>query len=350
MDNIKQHQIFLFILLSISLALVFFIVNPLLTPLIMAGVFAFLFHPIYEWIKKRLKNKKSITALLVTLLTFIVIIIPIGLIGAKILKEATDLYKQLSGGEGGIFQQAETYFNNLKSSLPFLSGVELNFRQYISQALEALAQNIGSIFSSVATIILNLFVFLVAYYYLLKDGAKFRKYLVNISPLEDRDDEFIVERIKSAVQATVKGSLTIGLIQGILTGIGFAIFGVSNPVLWGSIAAIAALIPGIGTALVFIPTVIYLLVSGDIGNGIGLTIWGLTAVGLVDNFLGPKLIGKNMKLHPLAVFVSVLGGLALFGPLGFIFGPLALSICMAVIDIYSSLKRRSSEKREENND
>ena len=176
----------------------------------------------------------------------------------------------------------------------------------------------------------------------MKDGKQFGKYLVELSPLDDKDDFFIISRLKSAVKATVKGNLTISLIQGILTGIGFFIFGVPSPVLWGGIAAITALIPGIGTALVLVPGIAYLFISGNTYSGIGLSIWGLTAVGLIDNLLGPKLVGQGMKLHPLAVFVSVIGGMAFFGPLGFIFGPLALSICIALVDIYFSLRKNNN--------
>lgn len=339
MHNNKHHQLFLFFCLSVSLVFVFFIIRPFLVPLIMAGLFAFLFQPIYARLKIWTKGRVSISAFLVTILSIVMVILPIFFLGTIVLREVTDLYRDLASGDGGIVGKAEKLIVDAKSAYPLLNQIDLDFSRYARQGLEALAQNVGAIFSSFAKFILNTFVFLMAFYFLLKDGRPFGKYLVELSPLDDKDDLFIFSRIKSAVHATVKGNLTIGLIQGVLTGVGFAIFGVPNPVLWGSIAAIAALMPGIGTALVLIPGIIYLFVTGHVYSGLGLTIWGMTAVGMVDNFLGPKLIGHGMQLHPLAVFVSVLGGMALFGPLGFIFGPLALSICLALIDIYFSLKK-----------
>lgn len=342
MSDNKNHNLFLLFCLSASIIFVFFIAKPLLAPLIMAGVFAFLFQPIYIKFTNWTKGRVSLSAFLVTTLSVIILIIPIGLIGTMIIKEATDLYKDLSSGDGGIVEKVEQLVINAKSEFPALSHVEFNLNNYVTQGLESLAQNVGSIFSSFAKIILNLFVFLTAFYFFLKDGKRFSMYLIELSPLEDKDDLFIISRFKSAIQATVKGNITISLIQGVVTAVGFTIFGVPNPVLWGSITAVAALIPGIGTALVIVPGIIYLFVSGHPYSGLGLTTWGVLAVGLIDNVLGPRLVGKGMQLHPLAVFVSVLGGMALFGPLGFIFGPLSLSVCLALVDIYFSLKKSHS--------
>lgn len=340
MYNNKQHQLFLLFCLSASIVFFFFVIRPLLIPLIMAGVFAFLFQPIYLKFTRWTKGRTSLSAFLVTILSVILVIIPIFFLGATILKEVTSLYRDLTSG-GGVTEKIETFISGAKISVPLLSYVDSDINKYVSQGLGTLAQNIGTIFSGFAKFVLNLFIFLISFYFLLKDGKRFGDYLVDLSPLDDKDDLFIISRLKSAVQATVKGNLTISFIQGVITGIGFAIFGVPNPVLWGGIAAITALIPGIGTALVLIPGIAYLFIVGNTYAGIALSVWGLTAVGLIDNFLGPKLVGQDMKLHPLAVFVSVIGGMALFGPLGFIFGPLTLSICLALVDIYFALRKNS---------
>lgn len=341
MHNNKQPQYFLFFCLVASIVFVFFIIRPFLVPLVMAGVFALLFQPIFLRLTKLTKGRKSISAFLITIFSVFMVILPIIFLGAMILKEATGLYSDLASSNDGIITALGKTISNTKTMLPFLNNTELDFSKYVTQALETFAQNIGAIFSSFAKIIINSFVFLIALYFLLKDGPRFGKYLIELSPLDDKDDRFIVSRLKTAVHATVKGNLTIGLIQGVLTGIGFAIFGVPNPVLWGGVAAIAALLPGVGTTLVIAPAIFYLFFINSFYNAIGLTIWGLTAVGLIDNILGPKLVGQGMHLHPLAVFVSVLGGIAFFGPLGFMFGPLALSICLALIDIYFSLKKNN---------
>ena len=131
----------------------------------------------------------------------------------------------------------------------------------------------------------------------------------------------------------------MALIQGILTAVGFALFGVPNPTLWGSVAAIAALVPSVGTALVLFPAILFLYWSGAALSALGLLLWGATAVGLIDNFLGPKLAGRGMRLHPFLILLSILGGIALFGPIGFLLGPLVLSMLFVLLEIYSVINK-----------
>jgi predicted PurR-regulated permease PerM len=128
--------------------------------------------------------------------------------------------------------------------------------------------------------------------------------------------------------------LLIALTQGFVSGIGFAIFGVPSATLWGSMAAVGSLVPGVGTAIVIAPMVMYLLVTGSTVAAIGLAIWGIIAVGMVDNFLGPILVGRGVRIHALFILFAVIGGVQYFGPLGFILGPLVLSLLYALLDIH----------------
>jgi predicted PurR-regulated permease PerM len=338
--NQNPHYFLLFALGALCLV-VYFIARPFLGSLILAAVFAFLFQPIYQKHLRFLKEREGLAALATTIIAIIVIIVPISFLGTQIFKESNQLYQSLIREETeGLLGLIENIANQVRMVFPIPEEFKLNFNQYARQGLEVLIQNLGTVFSSIVKILLNTFVFLIAFYFFLKDGRKLKNYFVALSPLSDSDDELILLRLKSAVSAAVKGNLAIGLIQGVLTGIGFAIFGVPNPVLWGGVAAVAALLPGIGTALVTAPAIIFLFFTGNTFGGIGLLIWGITAVGLVDNLLLPKLVGHGMQLHPLAVFIAVIGGLAFFGPLGFLLGPLVISVFLTLIDIYFSLKTR----------
>lgn len=333
----QQPNYFLFLCLAVSLIVVYYIFRPFLASLVLASIFAFIFQPIYKKLLTATKNRESLSALITTFIAIIIAIVPMTILGTLVLKESTELYQTLIKGEnGGLIGTIRLAAENLRNILPV--NFDLDINQYAKQGLESLILNLGDIFSSFAKILINTLVFLISFFFLLKDGGRLKNYFVILSPLDDKDDEMIVKRLESAVLATVKGSLTIGLIQGALSGIGFALFGVPNPALWGSTAAIAALIPGVGTSLVLVPAIFYLLLTGHTLAGLGLLAWGLTAVGLIDNLLGPKLIGRGMHLHPLIVFLAVLGGLSFFGPLGFLLGPLAISLCLALIDIYLSLK------------
>jgi predicted PurR-regulated permease PerM len=334
---------FLLFCLAASLVVVYFILKPFLAPLILAAVFAYLFQPVQRRMARLFGGRGSLAALATTLAAIVLLLLPLGLLGAQIFKEATQLYASLAGpGTGGLVDLLERAAGAVQARLPIHIETDLSVSRYAQQALGVLVSHLGPIFSSLAGILLSTFVFITSFYFLLKDGGRLKAYLVETSPLADRDDEMIASRLESAVSASVKGSLTIGLVQGILTGIGFAIFGIPNAALWGSVAAVAALVPAVGTSLVIAPAILFLFLTGSTLGAAGLLAWGVTTVGLVDNLLGPRLIGRGMQLHPLVVFLAVLGGLSFFGPLGFFLGPLALSLCIALLDIYSSLKEREA--------
>jgi predicted PurR-regulated permease PerM len=339
MDKKQHAHSFLLIMLIASIAIVYFIAKPFLGPLILAAVFAFLFQSLYQKFLNICKKRESVAAFVTTSVVVVLILLPILFLGSQIFKESSNLYQSLiHNGGNGFSGSIENILNQSRTVLPIPADFEFNISQYVKQGLEIVIQNLGAVFSSLAKILLNSFVFLTAFYFFLKDGRKLKKYFITLSPLDDADDEFIISRLKSGVSAAMKGNLAIGFIQGILTGIGFAVFGVPNPVLWGGVAVIAAFLPGIGTALVITPAIIFLFLTGNTFGGVGLLIWGVIAVGLVDHILGPRLVGRGMQLHSLAVFISVLGGMAFFGPLGFLLGPLAVSVCMALVDIYTSVK------------
>jgi len=338
MEKNTHSYYFIIFALGVSCIVVYFIAKPFLGPLILAAVFAFLLQPIYQRILKHIRKQESLVAFITTILAIFLIVLPIVFLGTQIFKEASQLYQSL-GSNGGFEKLFRDIVVRISTVFPVFGNFEINnLSHYVTQALEILVENLGRIFSSFAKILLNTFVFLMAFYFFLKDGSKLKNYLLALSPLDNEQNKFILSRLKLGVLSTVKGNLTIGLIQGTMTGIGFTIFGVPNPILWGSITVVAAFIPGIGTALIIAPAVVLLFISGNIFGGIGLLVWGITAVGLIDNFLGPKIIGNGMQLHPLAVFIAVLGGIAFFGPMGFILGPLAMSACVTLIDIYSSFK------------
>ncbi len=188
---------------------------------------------------------------------------------------------------------------------------------------------------------MSFFLFLFTFYYLLKDAQKLKRISLAASPLSGEENEAILNKLELAINSVVRGNLAIALIQGILASIGLTIFGVPNPVLWGMVAAITSLIPTVGTSLVILPAILYLFLNNQIFQAAGLAIWGMVVVGLIDNFLGPKLVGRGMKLHPLLVLLSVLGGAVLFGPIGFLLGPLVLSLFFALFNIYFSLVKKS---------
>ncbi len=339
MNERKSQLYFLLATLAGTFILVFFIFRPFLYALALAMVFAIVFQPVYKKIVGFTRGRRGLSALATILIVVALIFTPIIFLGIQIFQEAQQLYSSLAedGGKNAVLNIFNGLLNSFQKYFPATQEFSLNIDQYLKQGLSWLLQHLGSVFGSFAKMAVSSFLFLIALYYLLKDGQKFKAAIIALSPLSDADDEAIFQKLRMAIGSVMKGNLLIALIQGVLTSVGFAIFGIHNAVLWGSVAAIAAFIPGIGTALVLTPAILFLFFKGEVFSGVGLIVWGVGAVGLVDNFLGPKLVGRGMQLHPLIILLSVLGGIGFFGPIGFLLGPLTVSLLFALLSIYSSL-------------
>ncbi len=346
MNYKKTELYFLLFFLIIIFIIAFFIFKPFLFSLILAIIFTTVFSPLHKKILSVFKNNDWLAALLTTISVLIVIIIPISFVGTQIFQESTLLYTSITNGSV-VTNFTDKIDENIQSLNKFLT-IPINYSfdisYYLKQGLGWLTQNLGILFANVGKTLIGIFVFLIALYYLFKDGLKFKNAIIALSPLQDIHDEKIFSKLALAINSVIRGNLTIALIQGILTAIGFSLFGVPNATLFGTVAAIAALIPGVGTALVTIPAIAYLYLNGEILYSIGLLFWGMLAVGLVDNLLGPKLISKRTKLHSFLVLLSILGGISLFGPFGFLLGPLVLSLLFALLEIYSTLNNESKNQ------
>lgn len=338
---------FLLALIIVSFALVFFIFRPFLVALVLAGIFALLLQPLYRALLRHMSSLPGLAAFATMLLAVVCILVPLLFISVQIADDAQRLYTSLSDGSGKIYLDTVLRSTNdvVAQYAPSLalSGAELSTSvdQYVKNILTWLIQNLGGAFGGIARFLLDLFVFMIALYYLLRDGTKLKQTIIELSPLADAEDTVVVARLELAVHSVIQGSLMIALIQGILTGVGFAFFGIPNSILWGVVAAFSALIPGIGTSLVLIPGVVYLFIIGATVPATGLLVWSVVAVGLIDNFLGPKLVGRGMQLHPLVVLLSVFGGLVFFGPAGIFLGPLCTSFLFALLSIYQHLSKQA---------
>jgi predicted PurR-regulated permease PerM len=337
MDNAKSKPYFLLILLSVTMILLFFILRPFLFAFVLAVIFSVVFRPLYLKILKYTFQHEGLAAFLTTIIIVILIFTPLVFLSVQILQEAKSLYVSLLDGAGKdhIFNALNGLASKFHQRFPSSQEFSIDLDQYLKQGLSWLLNNLGAVFSNFTKMIVTAFLFLISLYYLLKDGLRFRKKIICLSPLKDIDDKKILDKLDLAISSVIKGNFVIAFIQGVLTALGFTIFSVPNAILWGTAAAIAALIPSVGTSLVFVPAVILLFVSGQNFSAFGLLLWGALAVGLIDNFLGPKLIGRGMQLHPLLILLSVLGGIGFFGPIGFILGPIILSLLFALLDIYS---------------
>jgi predicted PurR-regulated permease PerM len=193
--------------------------------------------------------------------------------------------------------------------------------------------------ATTAAFLVNLFVMLYAMFFFFRDGHKILERIFYYTPLSDEDETRMLAQFASITRATVKGTLVIGIIQGALAGIAFWVAGIEGAALWGTIMTILSIIPGIGAALVWVPVVIILYVTGQYLTATLLAAWCAAVVGTVDNFLRPVLVGRDAKMPDLLILIGTLGGLFLFGPIGFIVGPIVCGLFLTVWDIYGTTFR-----------
>ncbi|HEX7724587.1 MAG TPA: AI-2E family transporter [Candidatus Paceibacterota bacterium] len=336
MTRSSQNYFFL-AFLSIVIILGIFIFLPFLAPLVLALAFTVIFMPLHQRVLKKFFNgreKSSLGAVVTLVILAVLVFVPLTFVAIKIFDEVGQMYAILA--DHSLNSRISGVISNVFGSYDVVD--------LLRQAAQWAVSNMNAIFGKLSKIVIEFFVMFLALFYLLRDGRELKRQLIEISPLRNIDDELILSKLEQAIRSIFAGSIAVGLVQGTLTAIGFAIFGVPNPILWGVIASMAALVPGIGTALVLIPAIAYLFISGSTGMAVGLLIWGIFAVGLVDNFLGPILVNRGVKIHPFLILLSVLGGIILFGPIGFVLGPLIIALLFALLELNSMHQSTSIDR------
>lgn len=336
---------FFYVLLGIVTLLTFFVFRPFIVTLAISATIAVVSQPLYQAllrIIRRVRGTETIATVLTMIAIGILVLAPLSILAMQVIQEATSLYARIDATgtiNAAFLTTIETTVEGFVRA--YLPSFSLNLGTIARDALQWITQFIGPLFANTLQTLLHFLLGIIALFYLIRDGHGFLRSLIALSPLRDKDDTIILQRLVAAINAIIKGMLLVALIQGIISGIGFAIFGVPSPALWGSVTIIGALIPGVGTASVLAPIVIYLFLSGKIGAAIGMAIWGTVAVSTIDNFLGPLLVGRGVRVHPLFILFAVIGGVQFFGPLGFILGPLVLSLLYALLDIFRVMQQRS---------
>lgn len=329
--QITVRNAFFGALLFSALALTFFLFLPYLVTLSIAGALAVMLHPVHRFFLKRTRDRATLSAILTVLLTGVIIFLPLTLLLVQIGNQAADLYLQLT--EGGSILPADLIRIAEEALNRFLPAT-VNLSSYAGQALSLLTGSISTVLSGTFGTFVQFFLGIMAYYYMLKDGESFIRTMIKLSPLTDGEDSKILKRLRQSVDSVVKGSLIIAFVQGVASGIGFAMFGIPYAALLGAVAGVAAFIPTLGPSTVIFPAAVYLMFTGSLPWGIGLMAWGILAVGLIDNLLHPMLVGRGSQIHPFFILFSVVGGIVLFGFAGFILGPLVISFLLALLDIY----------------
>lgn len=328
----KIQIISFFTLLLVVLGIVIAIWLPFFQLLCMAVILAILFLPVHKRILARIESP-SLAAFTSVMLMVVIVIIPLSLLSTLLFKEVAGMYRSFTAGEIVIHKQ--DIIKNLPTTIqPFAENLSQDINEVLSRFTTNAFQTVSNILANVAGFIVAFFLLMFTIFFLLRDGSQMKKIFIDIFPLSDNYEHKLFAEVEESISGVVKGSLILALIQGAVGTIGYFIFGVPQPLLWGVFTVLAALVPTVGTSLAVIPAVAFLFLTGQNGNAVGMAIWGAFAVGLIDNMVGPKIIGSTTKMHPMLVLFSILGGVQLFGFLGVLLGPIIMAVLVALVSIY----------------
>lgn len=336
--QLKNYNIyfFFFILIGITV-LAWFILKPFLIPFLLAAILAHLFNSMYKGIL-RSTRQKSISSLLACLAIALIILVPIIFLSSLVVGEIQGALANFS--QDSIMRSIDGLKQSL-SSLPLVRS--LGIERFINDstvlaAVRTVSGNalaiLESTYSGVAHFLFVIFVMFFSLFYLFMDGEKIIKRIMQLSPIKDSYEKTLIDRFNSITRATIKGTILVSIIQGIIGSILFYLTGVSSPIIFGILMTLASVIPAIGSGLVWVPVGLAMILLGHAASGIIILAAGILIISSVDNFLKPKLVGKDTQMHPLMIFFATLGGLALFGISGFIVGPVIMSLFVALWDIY----------------
>jgi len=334
------------LLLVVAVSALFLAVAwPFLEPLLLGALLAGLFHPLYRWMTRLVGGRQSFGSVLTLLVLFILVLVPVSAFLGIVVQQALSISDQAIPWLRQHVGTASTFnlHDWLVQRFPALADYVPSQEQLLQQAGTA-AKSAGTFLVTVlsrmtattAAFILNLFIMLYAMFFFFKDGQKILERIFYYLPLSDEDETRMLARFTSITRATIKGTVVIGIIQGALAGIAFWMAGIQGAAFWGTIMTILSIVPGIGAALVWVPAVIILFINAQYVAATLLLAWCAAVVGTIDNFLRPALVGRDAKMPDLLILIGTLGGLFLFGPIGFIVGPIVCGLFLTVWDIYGA--------------
>jgi predicted PurR-regulated permease PerM len=329
------------LLLAVGISILFLLViQRFLLTVLLAAVFAGLASPLHGWLAARTGPRVAATATLVLLLAGVGL--PLAGFLTLVTSEAVQISQGVEAwvGEGDRMAQ----IHDRLARIPFAGRFIPEEEQIVERIREAaggagsfLMGTLAAATRGTLNVLLQLLVLLYALFYFLIDGPRILQGILRFVPLEPGQKSELLERFVSVTRATLRGSLLIGLIQGGVAGLAFWVAGVPGSAFWGTVMVVLSIIPAVGAALIWVPAVIFLFMQGQVGAGVGLLIWCAVVVGTIDNLLRPRLIGRDARMSDLMILLSTLGGIVVFGAMGFIVGPIVAALFVTIWHIYGDV-------------
>jgi predicted PurR-regulated permease PerM len=337
---------FLFYGLVLLLAYVVYLMfGPFFVPLAWAAVLVVVSYPVYEWLARRLHPTTA--ALACTAGVTLILIVPCVLVMTSFVRQGVEAVQsiQFSIASGQHPWLSDTWAH-LENRFPELGQGDIitSLHGYTEQAAAFVATRLGTILKNTALFFFHLFVTVLAMFYLYRDGNTMVERLRQVLPLESEHGDRILADARELIFASVTSSLAAAGVHALLGGFAFAVAGIEAPLFWGVMMGFFSFVPLVGSALIWIPASVSLMIGGHLGRGIFLIVFCAVIVGLVDNVMRPWLISGRAELGGLIVFIAVLGGIEVFGLLGVILGPIIIATIAVLLELYAPSEVRGNNR------
>jgi predicted PurR-regulated permease PerM len=316
-------------------------IHQFLMAIFLAAIISGLSHPIYNRLNKKFRGRSALASIATVLLVVFLIFVPLGGLLGIVTDQAIKVGQAVTPWVERQLAEPDRISNALKA-LPFIDQIEPYRNEILKKAGDLVSGMSGFIMSKVqdvtrwtVNLVFMFFVMLYCMFFFLIDGTKVLEKILYYLPLQDQDERRMLGKFTSVTRATLKGTFVIGILQGGLAGLAFAVVGIPSAVFWGAIMAVLSVIPSVGSALVWVPAVIALIATGHAAKGIGLAVFCAVVVGSLDNLLRPILVGKDTQMHELFIFFGTLGGIVMFGVVGMVIGPIIAALFVTVWEIYA---------------
>jgi predicted PurR-regulated permease PerM len=344
--RVFQDKAFLLLVVAVSLAFAW-ILWPFFGALLWATVLAIMFAPLYRRLRESMRQRNTLAAMASVMIILLIVVLPAAVIASLLVQEGMAVYQRVRSGELNFAVYAKQVLGALppwaaslleRYGLTDLSGVQERLSASLAKGIQFLGAHALNVGQNTFEFIADFFIMLYVLFFLLRDGGELSSRVSRAIPLREELQHNLARKFATVIRATIKGNIVVAVVQGALGGLIFWFLGIHGAVLWAVVMAFVSLLPAVGTALVWAPVAIYLLVIGATWQGILLIAYGVLVIGLVDNVLRPILVGKDTKMPDYIVLISTLGGMAIFGLNGFVIGPVVAAMFIAVWDVVGSSK------------
>jgi len=308
-----------------------------LQPVFWAAILAVIFHPVHVWFLRLVKQRRALASFMTLTVITITVIIPTWFIAASVVSEATGLYSRVQSGEVDLRRVIDWARNTLPVINSFLNSIGVTPEEVtanISSAVLTSSQFVGSLAVStgqnVVRFSIMFLLMLYVLFFFIRDGDRLLEMLIVALPFGDERERALLSKFAEVSRATIKGTLVIGMIQGALGGVIFWILGIQGAVFWGAVMVILSLIPVVGASFVWLPAALLMIANGEYVSAGVLVAFGVLVIGLIDNVLRPLLVGRDTRMPDYLILLSTLGGLTVFGPSGFVIGPIVAALFLTI--------------------